>query len=334
MTWLAADSSLVPLVVAIGLGLTVVFAGGALVALRSPVHAVRGRVTGLTENVRPYSADSSSVLRGSRGWRRSPIGRLLQGANNEQLQLRLDRAGFPLRVGEYLAIRIAAVVLAAGLIMALFGLGAGWATASFGAVLGAVVGLVAPPMALRIAARRRASKIETQLVELCELMASMLRSGYGYTQALASTAAEMEDPLASELIRLVDTVRLGGDVDEALEELNERLGSREFDIMATAISIQRRSGGNLSEILDGVAETIRNRQTFHRELSALTARERFSAVIVAGLPLVLVALLTLMDPGRYSLLFTDTRGQVVLGLALVMNLVGYLTIKRVSKVEV
>jgi len=165
-------------------------------------------------------------------------------------------------------------------------------------------------------------------------MASMLRSGYGYTQALASTAAELEDPLSSELLRLVDSVRLGSDVDEALEELNQRLGSRDFDMIATAISIQRQSGGNLSEILDGVGETIRDRQTFRLELRALTSRERFSAVIVAGLPLALVAILVMMDSDRYGLLFTDIRGQMIFGVAMAMNMVGYIVIKRVSKVEV
>jgi len=334
MTWFPADAQFIPLVISMGLGLTVVFTMGAVVAMRSPARVVRGRLGGLATDIRPYAQDSSSVLRQSHGWRRTLLGRYLLGANNARVQQSLDRAGVPLRVGEYLAIRIASIFAGAALFAAFLGLTAGASAWVMGLLVGAIAGLAVPPFVLRIAIQRRARAIETQLIELCELMASMLRSGYGYTQALSSTAAEMEDPLASELRRLVDTVRLGGDVDDALDELNRRLGSRDFDMVATAISIQRRSGGNLSEILDGVGETIRNRQAFRLELSALTARERFSAVIVAGLPLVLVAVLNVMDPARYGLLFTDIRGQVIFGLAMVMNLMGYIVIKRVSRVEV
>jgi tight adherence protein B len=334
MNAIITDAQLVPLIIASGLGLTIMLAAAAVIAVRSPVRAVQGRLGSLATDARPYFEDSSSVLRQSAGWRRTLLGRFLQGADNQRVEQALHRSGLPLRVGEYLAIRVLVPIAGAVIVGAFMGFTAGAAAWPVGLLLGAFAGLVTPPLVLRVATQRRAGAIETQLIELCDLMASMLRSGYGYTQALASTAAEMDDPLASELLRLVDTVRLGGNVDEALDELNGRLGSRDFDMIATAISIQRRSGGNLSEILDGVGETIRNRQALRMELAALTARERFSAVVVAGLPLVLVAALNVMDPDRYGLLFTDIRGQVIFALAMAMNLAGYIVIRRVSKVEV
>ena len=328
------DAYLIPTVISVGVGLTVIFALAAVSAMRSPMQTARGRIGALGETSSPYSEGSSSVLRQSGGWRSGPLLRYLDGSANEQTQHMLDRSGLPLRVGEYLALRIASIFGGALLFVLIFGALSGGSRLMVGALLGLVIGFVLPSLVVRVMTQRRSAAIETQLIELCDLMASMLRSGYGYTQALASTAAELEDPLSSELLRLVDSVRLGGDVDEALKSLNERLGSRDFDMIATAISIQRQSGGNLSEILDGVGETIRDRQSFRFELRALTSRERFSAVIVAGLPLVLVAILVTMDPDRYRLLFTDTRGQAILGVAMAMNLVGYVVIKRVSKVEV
>jgi len=329
------DAYLVPTIISVGIGLTVMVAIAAFSAIRSPMQAARGRIGALGETTSsPYSEGMSTVMRQRGGRRGGPLLRYLDGSANEETQHKLDQSGLPLRVGEYIAIRLASVVGGAVLFALFFGALSDGSMLFLGALMGLAIGFIAPSLVVRIATQRRAAAIETQLIELCDLMASMLRSGYGYTQALASTAAEIEDPLSSELLRLVDAVRLGGDVDEALEELNERLGSRDFDMIATAISIQRRSGGNLSEILDGVGETIRDRQSFRLELSALTSRERFSAVIVAGLPLVLVGILNLMDPSRYSLLFTDTRGQIVFGIAMVMNVFGYIVIKRVSKVEV
>src|SRR5690606_23614563 len=116
---------------------------------------------------------------------------------------------------------------------------------------GIVLGFVVPPMVVRRRISKRREAFESQLVELCEITASMPQSGYGYTQALTATANEIEPPLADELKRMLDKVRLGGDVDEALEELTERLDSSDFEIVSSAIAVQRRSGGNLSDILMG-----------------------------------------------------------------------------------
>ncbi len=157
------------------------------------------------------------------------------------------------------------------------------------------------------------------MVEFCDLMASMLESGFGYLQALTTTAEQIGPPLADELAHVLDSVSLGGDVDEALDELNERLGSKDFDMMATAIAIQRRSGGNLAEILRGVAQTIRERHSFQRDIDALTSRERYSAIFMVGFPFVLGLVLMLMLRETYGLLFTTTMGRVLLGIAVTMD---------------
>lgn len=200
--------------------------------------------------------------------------------------------------------------------------------------LGGGAGWFIPPMMVGMRLQRRQQQIETQLVELCDIMSSMLRSGYGYVQALTATTEEVGPPLSIELQRMLDSVRLGGDVDDALDELNGRLGSRDFEIIASAIGIQRRSGGNLADILAGVAETIRQRQGFFREVRALTSKERFSALIVAAFPLVLVALLTWMSPDTYGVLFSDTIGRIILAAVLVLDTIGFLIIRHLTKVEV
>jgi tight adherence protein B len=132
---------------------------------------------------------------------------------------------------------------------------------------------------------------------------------------------------------MLDRVSLGAGIDDALEQLNKRLGSRDFDMMATAIAIQRRSGGSLADILTGVAETIRDRQLLQLEVLALTSRERMSAMIVAGFPVLLVAVLTTMLPDTFKLLFTDPIGRIILAIALVLDLCGYVVVKRITRIK-
>ena len=165
-------------------------------------------------------------------------------------------------------------------------------------------------------------------------MASMLQSGFGYLQALNAVSEQVEEPLAGELTRMRDQIRLGAGVDEALVQLNDRLNSADFDMVATAILIQRTSGGSLAPILSGVAKTIRDRHLFRAEVAALTSRERYSAIVLAGFPLLLTALLNLMLPETFGRLFTDPVGRMILAVALVADATGYFLIKRATRLEV
>ncbi len=328
-----SDVTMVPFTIAAGIGLAVMLVVAGFGMLRSPAAVARGRVQALVESDSPYAAGLDNAVR--RGGPRR-FGRfteqLGQGASLGT-QNALQRSGLPLRVGEYIALRLVAIGGSAAGGAVVGGILAAGGGAVGGALVGIVAGFAIPSLALGILIRRRAAAIEGQLVELCELMASMLRGGYGYVQALTSTAAEIGQPLGSELARLVDSVRLGSDVDTELVALNQRLNSADFEMLATAISIQRRSGGNLAELLEGVAETIRYRQSFKREVAALTSQARYSAVIVAGIPVVMVAALVVMDPLRYGLLFTDPIGRLILGAAIALDAFGYFVIKMVSKVE-
>lgn len=247
----------------------------------------------------------------------------------------LEAAGIPLRVGEYAAIRLLAVI--AGLAVgraAATAISADVSVSIMFLMLGAVVGILLPPVYVRIRVRRRRAAIEGQLVELCEVVASMLQTGYGQLQALTAACRELEPPISHEVQRMLDRIRLGGDIDEALQEANDRLQSTDFDMIVTAISLQRSIGGNLAEILRGVAETIRDRMSFAREVSALTSKERFSALIVAAFPLVIVGLLSAISPDIYTRLFTEAMGRVMLASALALDAVGYVVIKRLTKLEV
>ena len=316
-------------------GLTVALAFmGAVSLVRSPKVELRARIAAVNQQS-PYVAQRTDMLRDRRASRFFLLDAWLQRRDwTAETQLRPERAGLRLRVGEYVMTRAflaTAIGITATLLAFRFGAGQ---FAIGGLVIGAFVGVMLPSMFVNWKIRRRNAKIESQLVEMCELMSSMLTSGVGYLQTLSSVAEQLEPPLSEEVGRLVDAVRIGGDTDEALETMTKRLASRDFEMVSTAISINRATSGDLAGILRGVGSTIRDRQSFVREVRGLTARERFSAVIVAGFPLIIVGALTLMLPEMFTVLFTDLAGRLILAVAITMDVVGYMAIKHVSKIDV
>jgi tight adherence protein B len=321
------------LIISLGVGSTVMLTMVALARfITTPYGRAQDRLAALGRPTGDIYEREVDLMSGSRPTSR--LDALTAGSWGDGMRDSLERAGVPLRVSEYIAIRVFLLV---------FGLFVGFmAAGSFDSAvarlalpaIALVVAAAIPPLLLAQRRKRRAEMIEEQLVEFCDVMASMLQSGFGYVQALTATRQQLEAPLADELQRMLDAVRLGGNTDEALDDINRRLGSRDFDMIATAISIQRQSGGNLAEILRGVGVTIRERRSFYRDLKSMTAKERFSAVIVAGFPLVLAGGLMLLAGDPYRLLLTDPRGQIVLGAALALDFAGYVVISRVTKIEV
>ncbi len=323
--WLIAAST----GVAVALGIA-----GVAQLSRSTDRRVRGRLASIQDRATYDPSAHVDLLRNRTG--RIPLPQWLRlGRSGEEVQQTLERAGLDLRVGEYLALRLVAAGVAVALgVLLTVAMGAEGPTMALAIGGGGVLGASVPGIIVRrrIASRRKA--IERELVEMCDLMASMLQSGFGYLQALNAVAEQVEQPLAGELIRMRDQIRLGAGVDDALVDLNQRLDSADFDMVATAILIQRTSGGSLAPILSGVAKTIRDRHLFRAEVAALTSRERYSAVVLAGFPLLLTGALNLMLPETFGRLFTDPVGRVILVIALAADLVGYLLIRRATRLEV
>lgn len=317
-----------------GLTLTLILVG--VGSMRGADSRMRQRVGALSQRApEAFTTSGASVLRDRRASNFRAFDAFIRRQRwSEATRYSLERAGLRLRVGEWVLLRVFAV----GFMAALLGF-LGSALGDRGMVLmalvvGAVLGGMLPPFVLKFKIKRRQAQMDRQIVEMTELMASMLSSGFGYMQALMSAARQLEPPLADEVNRLVEATQVGGDADEALEEMATRLDSRDFQIVTTAISIHRKTGGDLAQILRGVASTIRGRQSFAREVSALTSKERYSAIIVAGFPLLLALALTAMMPETFGRLFTQFEGRLILGAALVMDGIGYYAIKRISRIEI
>jgi tight adherence protein B len=323
-----------PLMIAAGAAFAAVFVVlGSAALVRAPRSRVMQRVTNL-ERRTPYAEVIDVRLlrdRSVSGIRALEV--LLRGRSwSKQAAQLLDRAGLPLRVGEYLSLRAIAVVsgmLVAQTFLASFGI-----PRLLALMAGAAVGFVIPPIYLHMRVNKRRALMEGQLIELCDLMGSMLRSGFGASQAIATTADQLGPPLSLELRRVTDAVRLGVDVDEAFEAMNERVDAPDFTVLTTAFGIQRRTGGNLAEILDGVGETIRDRQSLRQEIKTLTAMEQSTATFAAAFPMVLTCVMLYMAPDPFQVLLTDPIGRIILGAAVTMDLIGFVVMRRITKLEV
>ena len=245
----------------------------------------------------------------------------------EKLDVQLEAAGSNLRSGEFVVATVGAglvgAVLGAALLQNLLLAG----------VIG-VVGAAAPTLYLRMALGRRSDKMREQLPEVLTIMASSLRAGHSFLQALDTVAREIPAPANVEFQRLVAEIRLGRPAEDALEALADRVGSPDFRWAVLAVNIQREVGGNLAEILDNVADTLRERATMRRQIKVLTAEGRLSAWVLALMPFALALYMFAVNPDYISLLFTSQIGLIMLGVGGVLLVLGILWMRKIVDIDV
>ena len=259
------------------------------------------------------------------------LGKLLNdSAWAESTAKSLQQANVHLRVGEYLLIRFLLGTFAF-VIIALFTrfhpLGV-----LFG-IFGAIGVYMLGPFYLRFLRGRRLAKIEKQLVEFLPMLASSLRSGFAFQQGVELAGRQLGPPLGDELTLMLNDANLGATMEEALLQMGDRVGSTNLDMMITAVLVQRGTGGNLSEILERAAETLRERERVRGDLQSLTASQRLTGLILSIYPAGIGLVLLLIMPSLWSVMFTDTLGQVFLGVALGLQGLGFLVMQRVMRID-
>ena len=237
----------------------------------------------------------------------------------------LDRAGLVIRAGEFVAIVLGAA-LVAGVLLYLF-------AGIVGLLLGVVLPIVGAPAFLRFMASRRNAKFAEQLSDTLLLMAGSLRSGFGIGQAIDQVSEEMDAPIGVEFQRAVLETRLGRDVEDSLQSIADRVQNEDFEWVIDAMRIHRQVGGDLAQILDKVSETIRARNRLRRQIQALTAEGRMSAVVLGVLPIGMAFVLYSSNPDYLDPLFDRTAGLVMLGGAIVLLGVGAYWLKRLIDME-
>jgi tight adherence protein B len=203
-----------------------------------------------------------------------------------------------------------------------------------GFVLGAVLGLLVPPVLLRFLARRRAVKFERQMPDVLMLVASSLSTGFSLLQALDAVTQDVAEPAAKEFARVMAETRIGSDVESALGRMAIRMDSENMRWAAMAIGIQRQIGGNLAETLRVTAATLREREVLRRHVRALSAEGRLSAIILVALPILLFVYEANVNRDYISLLWTTPLGWLMLVGAVLLTIIGVWWLSRVVKVEV
>ncbi|HAL31133.1 MAG TPA: hypothetical protein DCP20_10560 [Coriobacteriia bacterium] len=239
----------------------------------------------------------------------------------------LDRAGWPLRPTEYIVMHLAIVIVAGVLAM--------WVSGSvLVGILVVVAAVIVPLIVVDARIRSRHAAFEAQLPDVLNLIAGALRAGWGLQQSIDLVVEQMSPPVSSEFARAQTEVRLGRSVEEALETVARRTQSEDFSWAVTAIGIQRDVGGNLAEVLDVVAATIRDRGALKRQISGLTAEGRLSAWILLVLPFVLVFTLSVLNPAYMLGLFTTVPGLVMIAIGSTLLVVGAVWLRNIVTIEV
>ncbi|HYI45855.1 MAG TPA: type II secretion system F family protein [Actinomycetota bacterium] len=249
------------------------------------------------------------------------------GGITEKLERKLERADAPLRTGEFLLGLVLAGIVGATLGSLLLD------SVVFSMLIAGVSSLV-PFLWLAFVTRRRMNRLHDQLADILMIIASSLRAGHSFFQALDMVSKEIAEPGASEFGRVVAEVRLGRPIDDAMDSLAERIGSDDFKWALLAVNIQREVGGNLAEVLDTVAETIRDRDTIRRQIDVLTAEGRLSVAILAALPIGVALYMSWVNPEYIGLLFNTSLGLLMTAVACSLLTLGVFWMKKVVKIDV
>jgi tight adherence protein B len=191
-----------------------------------------------------------------------------------------------------------------------------------------------PPTVLKFLAKRRQKAFVSSLPDMLQLLSGSLRAGYSLMQGVEAVSQEVGEPMGKELRRVVTEARLGRELEESLDGIAERMDSPDFAWAVMAIRIQREVGGNLSELLLTVAETMVQRERLRRDVSSLTAEGKISAIVLGLLPVGLGGAMYTINPEYMQVLFDESMGQIMLGASIVAALIGFAWMKKTITINI
>jgi len=260
--------------------------------------------------------------------------RVASSSMGDRVARELARADLKLKVAEYYALVFIATV-ALGLIAWI--IQGHW----FSFLIGAVVGFFAPRFYVKQQQTARIRKFDDQLGDMLNLMVNGLRAGYSTMQAMEAVSRELPSPISDEFRRVVQEMQIGIPMEKTLDNLLRRIPSDDLDFVVTAINVQREVGGNLSEILDTISFTIRERVRIKGEIRVMTANVRSSGAILSLIPLVLAGALWFVSPEYIGTFFAPNNffPQPACGIISVVVIIGliaagYFVMMKIADIEV
>lgn len=304
--------------------------GGAVLLLSSAQGRVSTRVqrfVGTAETASPSAA-------GPQKRRHSDLFEQLDERWSEQrsgraLEDEIERADLQLTVSEFTLLRAGAAVLLTLFLIAL-GPSLWWALL----VPGLLIGWWLPRRYLRWAAGRRLRRLDDQLPDILNILAGSVRTGSSLFQALDRIAREAAEPSRTEYLRVVRAISLGAPLEVALGNLAERMPTEDIDMLITSITIQQQTGGNLGQILDLIATTVRERHRIEREIRSLSAQQRLSAYMLGALPILMIGLLYLISPRYMGRLFEPGLILILPCAVVVLLVTGFIVMNRIASIDV
>ena len=299
-------------------GLMVATPGSERLRRRIEPHAAIVKKHGKSAPKERFAAASGVMLATEKSFSKSRLWR--------RLHTMLERADVPLRTVEFFYI-----CAGSGLLL---GLVSAFAAAPTLVILLAMgLGTFAPVGFMSFKAKRRLTAIDEQLPDLLITIAASLKAGHSFRQGIQAVVDEGQPPAAAEFKRVLTETSLGRPMDDALDEMADRIGSKNLSFVITAVTIQRQVGGSLAGIFDMVADAVRQRQQFARKIRSLTAMGRMSAYTLIGLPFFIAAALTLMNRDYMGPLYHTPEGHMLMILGLVMMMVGSLILKKIVSMK-
>lgn len=251
------------------------------------------------------------------------LGRLQQG---KRIELMMQQADWPIRGTEFEAI----LLLWGGLVgLVTFLVTLKGAMFFVGALVGILMGFAL--LGLRI--RRRRKKFTNQLGDMLTMVANALRAGFSFMQAFELIAREMDAPMGREVQLVVNEVNLGNTLESALDNMQRRVASPDFELVVTAVLIQRQVGGDLASILDTISETIAERVRMKREVMALTAQGRLSGLTVAILPFAFTIIMSFINPTYLMPLIETDTGRMFVAGGIILEILGIIIIRKIVDIQ-
>ncbi|HLE89956.1 MAG TPA: type II secretion system F family protein [Anaerolineales bacterium] len=303
---------------------------GAIVAVTSESSLVEERLGRYLDEERPDREEASGRSIVTEWLNR----RVASSSRGDRVARELARADLKFKVAEYYALIFMSAVVMAFL---------AWLIQPHIAsvVIGGIIGLFIPRFYVKRQQTARLNKFNDQLSDMLSLMVNGLRAGYSTMQALEAVSRELPTPISDEFRRVVQEMQIGIPMEKALDNLLRRIPSEDLDFVITAINVQREVGGNLSEILDTISFTIRERVRIKGEIRVMTATVRTSATVLSLIPVFLAAALWFVSPEYIGTFFDESANlpQPLCGIIAVSTIVGmiaagYFVMMKIADIEV
>ncbi len=196
-----------------------------------------------------------------------------------------------------------------------------------------IIGLAIPPVLVQRSRKKRENEFSKQLGEALTVMGNCIKAGFSFQQAMESIAGEMPPPISAEFAKTLREIRYGIGMEEALRHMVERINNKDLDLLVSAVLISSQVGGNLSDIIEVISETVRDRLKIKSEVRVLTSSGRFSGIIIGLLPVFIILILMVINPDYFNTFAESNIGKIMLAGSVILETIGFLAIKKIVDIK-